>query len=65
MGKKPTKVFLDDVYVIAYPKSELGFDETKKAIKERDIKRAQLKVDDYSWIYSRQLKRMNNALKRK
>ena len=45
MGKKPTKVFLDDVYVIACPKSELEFDETKKATKERDIKRAQLKVD--------------------
>ena len=65
MGKKPTKVFLDDVYVIACPKSELEFDETKKATKGRDIKRAQLKVDVYSWIYSRRLKIMNSILKRK
>ena len=37
-------VFLDDVYVIACPKSELTFDEEKKKKREKENKRAQLKV---------------------
>lgn len=43
MGKKPTKVFLDEVYVLACPKSELTYDEKKKRRRERENKRAQLK----------------------
>ena len=45
LGKKATKVQIDDVYVIACPKSELTFDEHKRSNKERDLKRAQLKVE--------------------
>ena len=44
MGKKPTKVLIDEVYVIACPKAELHFDEHRRANREKENKRAQLKV---------------------
>ena len=52
MGKKPTKVLVDEVYVIACPKSELHFDEHKKGNRERENKRAQLKVGENGWVDS-------------
>lgn len=52
MGKKPTKVFLDEVYVVACPKSELKYDEKKKKRRERENKRAQLKESiPFHWLY--------------
>ena len=44
MGKKPTKIFLDDIYVIACPKVEVTYNEEERKKKERDNKRAFLKV---------------------
>lgn len=52
MGKKPTKVLVDEVYVIACLKSELHFDEHKKGNRERENKRAQLKVGENGWVDS-------------
>ena len=44
MGKKPTKILLDDIYVIACPKVEATYNEDERRKKERDNKRALLKV---------------------
>ena len=37
-------MLIDEVYVIACPKAELHFDEHKRANREKENKRAQLKV---------------------
>lgn len=44
MGSQPTLVYMDDVYVLACPKSELTYDEEAEKEKEKERKREQLSV---------------------
>ena len=44
LGTKPTKVYMEDVFVIACPMSELRFDEEEEREKAQQRKREQLSV---------------------
>ena len=44
LGTEPTKVYMEDVFVIACPKSELRFDEEEEREKAQQRKREQLSV---------------------
>ena len=47
-------MYIDDVYVIACPKSELSYDEKAEKEKEMEKKREQLVVGVREFIESRQ-----------
>ncbi len=44
LGTEPTKVYMEDVFVIACPMSELRFDEEEEREKAQQRKREQLSV---------------------